>query len=78
MLKGIKNIGRSVLSRTVDFLANTKVGGYIFERILDSAMQATQRVIHGQTQLKFVIPNKLNRFACQHLFDKRARDARVD
>lgn len=62
MLKSIKKIGKNTLSCTVNFFGNTKVGGYIFERILNSAMQATQSINHRETRLKFVIPNKLNRF----------------
>ena len=43
-------------------LSKTKIGGFAFEQILNSAMDATQSLTHNQTHLVFSVPNSLNRF----------------
>lgn len=62
MLKSIKQIVKRILFSTVNLLGKTKIGSYIFDQILNTAMQATQSITHRQIYLSFSVPNQLNRF----------------
>jgi FkbM family methyltransferase len=62
MLKNTKLLFKAVLSRTLDLLGNTRIGNYLFDQIRNSSMQCTQSLTHQQTNLRFAVPNQLNRF----------------
>lgn len=62
MLNIIKQLVKALISGTVNLLGKTKVGGYAFDQMLNTAMNSTQSLTHRQTQLKFAVPNTLNRF----------------
>lgn len=62
MLKTIKKFIKGLIVCTVDILGKTRFGGYAFELVLNTAMQATQTLSHRQTELSFAIPNQLNRY----------------
>lgn len=60
MLSNIKQLIKKIISSTVGLLGKTKVGGYAFDQVLNSAMEAKQTITHRQTQLTFATPNRLN------------------
>ena len=62
MLNKIKSLAKHTILSIFALLSKTKIGGYAFEQILSSAMDATQSLTHNQTQLVFSVPNSLNRF----------------
>lgn len=70
MLDMIRKIVKKIISSTVRLLGKTKIGGYVFDQILNTAMNATQSLSHRQTQLNFSIPNKLNRFRIESFSTK--------
>ena len=62
MLKKLKIFIKTLVADFVRLISKTKIGVYGFEQVLNTAMQATQSVKHGQTELVFAVPNQLNRF----------------
>ena len=62
MLKNFKKFIKTLVANFVRLISKTKLGAYGFEQALNTAMQMTQSVKHGQTELVFAVPNQLNRF----------------
>ena len=62
MLKFLKNAVRTLISRAVDAMARTAIGGYIFEAVIHVAMARTRAISHRGIQLTFAMPNKLNSY----------------
>ena len=62
MLKNFKKFIKTLVANFVRLISKTKLGVYGFEQVLNTAMQMTQSVKHGQTELVFAVPNQLNRF----------------
>lgn len=62
MRNGIERFVKKVISSTVTFLGKTTVGGFVFNQILNSALDAKRKITHRETQLTFVTPNKVNYF----------------
>ena len=58
----IKLLAKKTILNIFALLNKTKIGGYAFQQILNSAMDATQSLTHNQTQLLFSVPNRLNHF----------------
>lgn len=62
MLNSIKHLLKKTISNTVSLMGETKVGGYAFDQVLNSAMETKQTITHRQIQLTFSTPNRLNKF----------------
>ena len=62
MLKIIKKLFKARIATTLELLGRTRPGSYVFEQILNTAMQATKSLSHRQTELRFAVPNQLNRY----------------
>ena len=62
MLKKLKIFIKTLVADFVRLISKTKIGAYGFEQVLNTAMQVTQSVKHGQMELVFAVPNQLNRF----------------
>jgi len=62
MLNKLKIFIKALVADFVRLISKTKLGAYGFEQVLNTAMQVTQSVKHGQTELVFTVPNQLNRF----------------
>jgi len=62
LLKYFKKLIKTFVANFVRLISKTKFGAYGFEQVLNTAMQVTQSVKHGQTELVFTTPNQLNRF----------------
>ena len=70
MLNKIKSLAKKTILSIFALLSKTKIGGYAFEQILSSAMDATQSLTHNQTHLVFSVPNSLNRFRIESFSTK--------
>ena len=62
MLKKLKIFIKTLVANLVRLIRKTKLGSYGFEQVLNTAMQMTKSVKHGQTELVFTVPNQLNLF----------------
>lgn len=58
----IKLIAKTIIASTTNFLRKTKLGDFVFEQVLNSAMDSKQSITHGNSHFVFVAPNQLNRF----------------
>ena len=61
-LNNIKHLVKTIISRTAGLVGKTKVGSYVFDQVLNSAMEAKQTITHRKIQLTFATPNRLNNF----------------
>ncbi len=57
MQSNIKQLVKAIANGTVKYLSRSRVGGYVCELILNSAMSATQTINHDQIKLTFSTPN---------------------
>ena len=62
MLKAIKQLVKTLFSGAVNLLGKTRAGSYAIDQMLNIAMHSTQSLTHRQTHLRFVVPNRLNRW----------------
>ena len=62
MKSTIKQLVKVIVSGSVKYLTRGRLGAYILELILNSAMGATQNVSHNGLTLSFYTPNQLNRY----------------
>jgi FkbM family methyltransferase len=60
MSRRIKNAVKRWIDRFVVAAGGTRVGGRLFQRILDSAMSRTRTVEHEGVRLAFAVPNYTN------------------
>jgi FkbM family methyltransferase len=58
----IKQIAKAIIISTTNLLRKTKIGSFVFEQVLNSAMDSKQSITHGNSHFVFVAPNQLNRF----------------
>jgi FkbM family methyltransferase len=62
MIKNIKHYMKKIITSAVQMMSKTKLGAFLFEQILSTAMHITKSVKHGETKLLFATPNYVNRF----------------
>lgn len=58
----MKNFIKAIISNAVSLLGRTKVGIFVFDKILNSVMKAQQKITHRGISLIFSTPNKLNQY----------------
>jgi FkbM family methyltransferase len=58
----IKSSAKRLINWVVDFLGKVAIGRYLYERIIDNAMDRVQQVEHRGVSLVFAVPNPLNRY----------------
>lgn len=61
-LNNVKHFVKTIISRTAGLGGKTKVGSYVFDHVLNSAMEEKQTITHRKIQLTFATPNRLNKF----------------
>lgn len=52
----------SAISRIAGLLAKTKLGSYVFDQVLKSAMETRKKITHQNIELTFSTPNRLSLF----------------
>ena len=62
ILSSVKHLVRQILEQSTQTLGTTKVGGIVFEQMVNQAMQRTQVVTHQGLEMRFSVPNQLNHF----------------
>lgn len=70
MFNAIKQSIRAFLAACSRGLRRTRPGAFVFEIIVNTAMETTQTLVHQQTTLTFAVPNKLNCFRVQSFSTK--------
>lgn len=55
----IKQLIKNIIRFLVDFSGRTRIGQYLFNQILNTAMKRVQEVSHGGVLLRFSAPNSL-------------------
>jgi len=58
----VKNTVKSVISFILKLLSKSIPGRYIYRQLIDEAMSQIQITLHKNTELKFTIPNTLNKY----------------
>ena len=61
-MNSIKSTLKRAIQRLTRTIASTKIGGLISETMAAGAMDRIQGIKHGDTSMKFAVPNALNRF----------------
>jgi len=70
MFNAIKQFIRVFLAACTHGLRRTQPGAFVFEIIVNTAMEATQTLVHQQITLTFAVPNKLNCFRVESFSTK--------
>lgn len=55
----IKKVMKTVIRSLVDFTGRTRIGGYLFNQILNTAMERVHEISHNGLKLRFAAPNSL-------------------
>ena len=58
----LKAAVKRVIEAGVAGMDGTRVGRFVYDRVLGTAMRQTRVIEHGDTKLIFAIPNALNEF----------------
>jgi FkbM family methyltransferase len=68
--KVIKKIIKWIINISIRLVAKTTLGSYVYTQVIGSAMNRTQIIEHQQVNLKFSIPNILNRYRVETFASK--------
>lgn len=58
----LKKILKNTINLIFDYLRNTRIGNFIFRRVLEDAMQQISEVSHNGIELKFTVPGPLTKY----------------
>jgi FkbM family methyltransferase len=58
----MKALAKRLIGTTASVLSRTPAGRYLYEVMIDSAMGQQRIVRHGELQMKFAVPNRLNHY----------------
>ena len=57
-----KNLVRKFFETLAYILGTTKLGGIVFEKMVEQCMEQTQTVTYHGLKMHFSVPNQINRF----------------